>query len=151
MNRRRCRRHIPVPIASAFDGFRFPPEVIMLPVRWYLRYVLSYRDLEELLAERNIEVDHVTLYRWVQRFTPLLVYAARPCRHQVGNRWFVGETYVKVAGVWRHVYRAVDQHGQVVDVYVWKKRDISAARQFFAGAITAHGGLLKCSLTRPLR
>lgn len=76
------------PVAlSAFAGFRFPPEVIMLTVRWYLRYNLSYRDLEELLAERGIEVDHVTLYRWVQRFTPLLIDAARPCRHAVGRRW----------------------------------------------------------------
>ncbi len=111
----------------------------MLSVRWYLRYGLSYRDLEELLAERNIEVDHVTLYRWVQRFTPLLVDAAQPCRHQVGNRWFVDETYVKVAVVWRYVYWAVDQHGQVVDVYVSKKRDITAARRIFTGVITAHG------------
>ena len=65
-------------VASAFTGFRFPPEVILLSVRWYLRYGLSYRDLEGLLAERGIDVDHVTLYRWVQRFTPLLIDAARP-------------------------------------------------------------------------
>jgi len=67
---------------------------------------------------RNRGVDHVTLYRWVQRFTPLMVEAARPCRHAVGDRWFVDETYVKVAGTWRYVYRAVDQHGQVIDVYL---------------------------------
>jgi transposase-like protein len=91
---------------------RFPPEVILIAVRWYLRYGLSYRDLEELLAERGIEVDHVTLYRWVQRFTPLVVEAARPCRHRVGARWFVDETCVKVSGTWRYVYRAVDQYGQ---------------------------------------
>jgi transposase, IS6 family len=77
--------------------FRSPPDVIVLAVRWYLRYGLSYRDVEELLAERSIEVDHVTVYRWVQRFTPLLAEAARPCRHAVGQRWFVDETYVKVA------------------------------------------------------
>ena len=78
----------------------------MVAVRWYLRYGLSYRDVEELLAERGIEVDHVTVYRWVQRFTPLLADAARFCRHAPGDRWFVDETYVKVAGVWRYVYRA---------------------------------------------
>ena len=68
-------------VRSAFAGFRFPPDVIVLAVRWYLRFDLSYRDVEELLAERGIEVDHVTVYRWVQRFTPLLADAARPCRH----------------------------------------------------------------------
>ena len=94
----------------------------MLAVRWYLRYGLSYWDLEELLAERGIEVDHVTLYRWVQRFTPLLIDAARPGRHLAGDRWFVDETYVKVCGVWSYVYRAVDQHGQVIDVYVSQRR-----------------------------
>ncbi|SBW18820.1 hypothetical protein FDG2_0838 [Candidatus Protofrankia californiensis] len=67
-------------------------------VRWYLRYALSYRDVEELLAERGLTVDHVTVYRWVQRFTPLLIDAARPCRHVPGNRWFVDETYVKISG-----------------------------------------------------
>jgi transposase-like protein len=108
-------------------GFRFPPEVTLLAVRWYLRYGLFYRDLEEILAERGVVVDHVTLYRWVQRFTPLIVEAARPCRHTVGDRWFVDETYVKVAGTWRYVYRAVDQYGQVIDVYVSKKRDVKAS------------------------
>ncbi len=103
----------------------------MLAVRWYLRYGLSYRDVEELLAERGIEVDHVTVYRWVQRFTPLVIDAARPCRHSVGDRWFVDETYVKVAGVWRYVYRAVDQHGQVIEVSVSKRRNVAAATKFF--------------------
>jgi hypothetical protein len=71
--------------------------VIVLAVRWCLRFGLSYRDVEELLTERGVEVDHVTVYRWVQRFTPLLADAARPCRHSVGNRWQVDETYMKVA------------------------------------------------------
>jgi transposase-like protein len=71
--------------------------VIALAVRWYLRFALSYRDVEKLLAERGVEVDHVTVYRWVQRFMPPLAEAARPCRHAVGDRWQVDETYVKVA------------------------------------------------------
>ena len=137
--RRSCVRRVPVGPCSAFKGFRYPPEVIVLAVRWYLRYGLSYRDVEELLVERGVEVDHVTVFRWVQRFTPLLVEAARPCRHAVGNRWFVDETYVKVAGRWRYVYRAVDQYGQIIDVYVSAKRDTNAARRFFATAIRAHG------------
>ncbi|MCA1710067.1 MAG: IS6 family transposase, partial [Actinobacteria bacterium] len=85
---------------SSFAGFRFPPDVITVAVRWYLRYGLCYRDVEELLAERGVEVDHVSVFRWVQRFTPLLIDSARPCRHTSGDRWFVDETYAKVAGRW---------------------------------------------------
>jgi hypothetical protein len=92
---RTCRPR-PAPIArSAFAGFCFPSDVIVPAVRWYLRFSLSYRDVEELLAERGIEVDHVTIYRWVLRFTRLLAEAARPCRHAIGDRWQVDETYVK--------------------------------------------------------
>src|SRR3954465_10625530 len=131
----RLRRVQVPPSRSGFAGFRFPPELIVLAVRWYLRYGLSYRDVEELLAERGVAVDHVTIYRWVQRFTPLLVDAAGPCRHPVGDRWFVDETYVKVAGKWRYVCRAVDQHGQVIDVYVSARRDVLAARRFFTRAL----------------
>jgi IS6 family transposase len=111
--------------------------VIVVAVRWYLRYNLSYRDVEELLAERGIEADHVTVYRWVQRFTPLLADAARFARHAPGDRWFVDETYVKVNGVWRYVYRAIDQHGQVIDVLVSARRDAVAARRFFTRALKA--------------
>jgi IS6 family transposase len=118
-------------VSHSFAGYRFPPDVILLAVRWYLRYGLSYRDVAELLAERGVEVDHVTIYRWVQRFTPLVIDAARPCRHSVSYRWFVDETYVKVAGVWRYVYRAVDQHGQVIDVNVSTRRNVTAATRFF--------------------
>jgi IS6 family transposase len=89
--RRRRTRPPPLP-RSAFAGFRFPPDVIVLAVRWYLRFGLSYRDVEQLLAERGVEVDHVTVDRWVQRFTQLLADAARPCRHAVGDRWQVDET-----------------------------------------------------------
>jgi transposase-like protein len=119
------------PPPSAFAGFRFPSSVIVVAVRWYLRYGLSYRDVEELLAERGVQVDHVTVYRWVQRFTPLLADAARFARHSPGDRWFVDETYVKVNGVWRYVYRAIDQYGQVIDVLLSVRRDAQAARRFF--------------------
>ena len=131
----RSRRSIPR--CSVFAGFRFPSAVIVLAVRWYLRFSLSYRDVEELLTERGVEVDHVTVYRWVLRFTPLLADAARPCRHAVGDRWQVDETYVKVAGRWRYVYRAVDEFGQVIDVFVSPRRDATAARRFFDQAINA--------------
>ncbi|MCK9921718.1 IS6 family transposase [Frankia sp. AgPm24] len=133
------RRHVRPPApTSEFAGFRFPPEVIVLAVRWYLRFALSYRDVEELLAERGIEIDHVTVYRWVQRFTPLLVDAARPCRHRPDDRWFIDETYVKVSGRWTYLYRAVDQHGQVIDVLASARRDQAATRRFFVRALT-HG------------
>ena len=123
------------PPQSAFAGFRFPPDVIIVAIRWYLRYALSYRDVEELLAERGMIVDHVTVYRWVQRFTPLLIDAARPCRHAPGDRWFVDETYAKVAGRWVYLYRAIDQFGQVIDVLVSEKRDLVATRRFFTRAL----------------
>jgi transposase, IS6 family len=122
---------------SVFAGFRFPPEVISLAVRWHLRYGLSYRDVEELLAERGITVDHVTIYRWVQRFTPEFIEAARPCRHAPGDRWLVDETYLKVAGQWTYLYRAVDQHGQVIDVLLSARRNLAAARRFFTRALRA--------------
>jgi transposase-like protein len=121
---------------SAFVGFRFPAEVITVAVRWYLRFGLSYRDVEELLAERGVEVDHVSVYRWVQRFTPIFAEAARPSRHAVGDRWQVDETYVKVAGTWCYLYRAIDQFGQVVDVFLSAQRDARAARRFFTDALT---------------
>jgi transposase-like protein len=127
----RTRRPRPTPATrSTFAGFRFPPDVIVLAVRWYLRFGLSYRDVEELLAERGVEVDHVTIYRWVQWFTPLLADAARPCRHALGDRWQADETCVKVAGQWCYVYRAIDQFGQVIDVLVSPRRDAKAARRF---------------------
>ena len=84
-----------------------------------------------------MEVDHVTVYRWVLRFTPLLAEAVRPCRHRVGDRWQVDETYVRVAGRWRYVYRAIDQFGQVIDVFVSPHRDVAAARRFFERALGA--------------
>jgi hypothetical protein len=132
----RTRRPRPAPATrSAFAGFRFPPDVIVLAVRWYLRFALSYRDVEELLAELGVGVDHVTVYHWVQRFTPPLAEAARPCRHAVGDRWQVDETYVKVAGQWRYVYRAIDRFGQVIDVLVSTRRDVTAVHRFFERAI----------------
>jgi hypothetical protein len=114
MRRRPARLSAP---RSGFAGFWYSPEVITLAVRhwavrWYLRFGLSYCDVEELLEERGIGVDHVTVFRWVQRFTPLLIHAARPCRHAPRDRWFVDETYAKIAGRWIYLYRAIDQFGR---------------------------------------
>ncbi len=134
---RRRSRCVPA-LRSSFAGFRFPPDVITRAVRWYLRYWVSYREVEELLAERGLTVDHVTIYRWGQRFTPLLIEAARPCRHVPGDRWFVDETYLKVAGRWVYLYRASEQYGQGIDVLVARKRDLAATRRFFTRALN-HG------------
>ena len=114
-------------VTSVFAGFRVPPEVISITVRWYLRYGLSYRDVEELLAERGITVNHVTVCRWVQRLTLEFIEAARLCRHAPGDRWFADETYVKVASRWTYLHRAIDQHGQVIDVMLSARRDLAGA------------------------
>jgi IS6 family transposase len=92
---------------------------------------LSYRDVEELLAERGVVVDHVSVYGWVERFTPLSIDAARPCRRSCGDRWFVDETYGRVCGRWSYLYRAIDQFGPVIDVLLSPTRDAAAARRFF--------------------
>src|SRR5919205_1326950 len=89
-----------------------------------------------VVYERGL--THVTVFRWVQRFTPLLIDAARPCRHAPGDRWFVDETYAKIAGRWIYLYRAIDQFGQVIDVLVSEKRDLAATRRFFTRALD-HG------------
>jgi IS6 family transposase len=123
-------------VPSAFAGFRFPPDVILLAVRWYLRFGLSYRDVEELLAERGVEVDHVSVYRWVQRFTPLLVEGARPARHASATAARRRDV-LKISGTWQYLYRAVDQFGQVIDVFLSAERDARAARLFFARAIAS--------------
>ncbi len=130
---------------SVFAGFRFPPEVIPVAVRWYLRYGLSDRDVEELLAERGATVDHVTVYRRVQRFTPEFIEAARPRRHAPGDRWLADETYVKAARRWTYLYWAVDQHGQVTDVLPSVRRDLPAARRFFIRAL--HAGTVPAEVT----
>ncbi len=111
-----------------------------LGLRWFpVRYGLSCRDVEELLAGRGITVDHVTGCRWVQRFTPELIEAARPGRHAPGARWFAGETYLKVAGKWAYLCRAAGQHGQVIDVLPAARRDLAAARHFFTRGRCAPG------------
>jgi IS6 family transposase len=91
--------------------------------------------VEELLAERGTQLDHVTVYRWVQRFAPEFAEAATPRRHAVGDRWHVDETYVKVGGAWRYLFRAIDQFGQVIDVFLSPQRNREAARRFFDRAI----------------
>jgi transposase, IS6 family len=121
--------------ARAFRGFRFPAEVILWAVRWYLQFPLSYRDLERMLADRGVAVDHVTLYRWVQRFAPELEKRTRRHLRSCRGPWHVDETYVRVGGQWRYLYRAVDGTGQTIDFLLSAKRDKKAARRFFRKAL----------------
>ena len=124
------------PPLSAFAGFRFPPEVIVLAVRWYLRFHLSFRDVEELLAERGVEVDHVTVYRWVQRFTRLLADAARFARHSPGDRWFVDETYVKGRCCIRGLEAVVSRVGSPAQI-AWASSVNAAATRIVDGVCVA--------------
>jgi transposase, IS6 family len=120
-----------------FRGRHFADEIIALCVRWYLRFSLSYRNLEEIMAERNLAVDHTTVWRWVQRYAPELDRRVRRELRPTGGSWRVDETYVRVAGRWTYLYRAVDSAGATVDFYLSERRDAAAAKQFFRKALAA--------------
>jgi len=135
----RCARRQTERSTSAFRGYQFPDAIIALAVRWYLRYRLPYADLAELLAERGVHVDPSTIFDWVQHFTPLYKEAARPHRQRVRGCWSLDETYVRVAGHWCYVFRAIDKEGQVIDVYVSSTRDTTAAMAFLTRAVASTG------------
>ena len=117
----------------------YPIDIIAQCVRWYLAYALSLRNLEEMMAERGIAVDHSTLHRWVIRLVPLLDKAFRRHKRSVGRRWRMDETYIKINGQWKSLYRAVDSSGQTIDFLLTAKRDAAAALRFFRKAIRHHG------------
>jgi putative transposase len=124
----------------SFKWRHFPNDVILLVVRWYVAYSLSYRDIEEMMLERGIKVDHSTVNRWVMRYAPQLEAAFRKhAKKQVGTSWHMDETYIKVKGDWHYLYRAVDKEGHTVDFMLSEKRDELAARAFFEKAIGANG------------
>src|SRR5512147_322770 len=138
--------------ARAFRGFRFPAEVILWAVRWYLQFPISLRDLERMLADRGIAVDHVTLHRWAQRFAPELEKRVRRHLRPYRGPWHVDETYVRVAGRWRYLYRAVDGAGQTIDFLLSAKRDQRAARRFFHKALARkHTGNPRAIVTDRLK
>jgi putative transposase len=123
-----------------FKGHRFEQDIILTSVRWYLAYPLSYRNLEEMMAERGVEVDHSNIYRWVQKFTPQLEATFRKGKKRpVGKRWRMDETYLKIKGQWRYLYRAVDRDGQTIDFLLTAHRDKKAALRFFKKAVCQHG------------
>lgn len=122
-------------IAKVLKRLHYPPEVVLLCVRWYVAYSLSLRNLEEMMAERDIGVDHSTVHRWVVKVVPLFEKTFRKHKRPVGKSWRVDETYIKVKGSWKYLYRAVDKAGNTIDFLFTAKRDKAAARRFFEKAI----------------
>ena len=122
-----------------FKGCHFPKCIVLQAVYWYLRYALSYRDIEELMQERGVDVDHATLQRWVVKYTPMVEANFRKKKRTVGRSWRMDETYIKIKGQWYYLYRAVDKEGNTIDFLLTKKRDTKAAKRFLIKAIGSNG------------
>ena len=122
-------------VSCLFKWRQFEPEVILLAVGWYLRFSLSYRDVEELLAERGVHADHVTVWRWVQRYAPEMERRLRKRLKPTNDSWRVDETYIRVKGKWVYLYRAVDSTGATIDFLLSAKCDAAAAERFLAKAL----------------
>src|SRR4051812_37580958 len=120
---------------ALFKGRHFEPEIIILCVRLYLRYALSLRNLEEIMAERNVHVDHVTIWRWIQRYAPELSRRCHLELRRTSGSWRVDETYLRVASKWTYLYRAVDSTGDTINFLLSPKRDADAAKGFFQRAL----------------
>ena len=120
-------------------GCHFPKCIVLQAVYWYLRYALSYRDIEELMQERGVDVDHATLQRWVVKYTPMIEANFRKKKRTVGRSWRMDETYIKIKGQWYYLYRAVDKEGNTIDFLLTKKRDTKAAKRFLIKAIGSNG------------
>ena len=131
-----------------FKGSHFERDVILWGVRWYVAYPISYRQLEEMMEERGVEVDHSTLNRWVVKYVPLLDQQFRARKRPVGSSWRLDETYVKVKGRWKYLYRAVDKAGATVDFLLTAKRDRKAALRFLRKAIGQHGAPEKITIDK---
>ncbi len=122
---------------NPFKWRHFQPDIILLCVRWYLRYSLSYRDLEEMMRERGLHVDHTTIYRWVQKYAPELERRCRPHLKSTTDSWRVDETYIKVKKQWMYLYRAVDSQGKTLDFWLSPTRDGEAAKRFLLKTLAA--------------
>jgi len=130
----------------ATKGMRFPIDVILVCIRWYAAYPLSYRHLEEMMQERGVFVDHSSINRWAIRFLPLLEKVFRKHKLTVSGSWRMDETYIKVKGVWKYLYRAVDKEGKTVDFLLTARRDKAAALRFFEKAMKASGAPEKVTM-----
>lgn len=133
------RKSMPAELMKVLIRLHYPPEVILLCVRWYVAYSLSLRNLEEMKAQRGFEVDHSTVHRWVIKLVPLFEKAFRKHKRPVGKRWRMDETYMKISGDWKYLYRAVDKAGRTVDFLLRAHRDKAAARRYFEKAIDQNG------------
>jgi transposase-like protein len=122
-----------------FKGRHFDHSVILLCVRWYLAYSLSLRDLEEMMAERGVSVDHTTIHRWTVHYAPLLLERFNRRKRPVTSRWHMDETYIIVRGRWMYLYRAIDSNGDTVEFYFSGRRNLTAAKQFLRKALKRHG------------
>src|SRR5262245_61323814 len=123
----------------SFKGAHFPQDIILMGVRWYVAYPLSYRHVEELMEARGVSVDHATIQRWVLKYSPQLEAAFHRRKRPVGRSWRMDETYIRVKGEWRYLSRAVDTTGQTIDCLLREHRDTEAARRFLTQAIHRHG------------
>jgi len=123
----------------SLKGSRFPPDAVLYAVFFYVRYPVSFRDLEEILAERGVRVDHAILNRWAVTYSPLIAEKARSRKSSAPRSWRVDETYIKVKGKWNYYYRAMEKHGKTLDFMLSEKRDLSAAGDFFWKTIQSNG------------
>jgi transposase-like protein len=122
-----------------FKGRHFDRSVFLLCVRWYLAYGLSLRDLEEMMAERGISVDHATIHRWVVRYSTELLERFNSRKRAVTGKWHVDETYIRVRGQWRYLYRAIDSNGDTIEFWFSERRNLAAAKRFLNRALKRHG------------
>ncbi len=132
---------------SSFKWRHYEPEIILLCVRWYLRYQLSYRDVEEMMQERGLNVDHTTIFRWVQKYAPEINKRIRPHLKMSGTSYRIDETYIKVGTSCKYLYRAIDSTGQTIEFMLSAKRDVSAAKRFFKKMMRADHRRLPFSIS----
>ena len=135
-------------LRKVIKRMHFPLEVMLTCVRWYVAYPLSLRHIEEMMAERGVLVDHATIHRWALKIMPALVRVFHDRKRPVGSSWRMDETYIKVHGKWKYLYRAVDRDGDTVDFLLTSRRDEAAARRFLERAIDRHGEPKKITIDK---